>query len=140
MQVDTSVSAKERRSRKHYSPELKLRLVKMAFEASKEGSSVAAIAREYGVNNNLLFKWMRIWQREGLISRPRGKYRKTASPVLLPVQVTSSMPVLPPVTTPAEPQGCVCHARLRQGEITLHNPSVELISLMLREMMGGEPP
>lgn len=67
------MSTKERRSRKHYSPELKLRLVKMAFEASKEGSSVAAIAREYGVNDNLLFKWMRIWQREGLISRPRRK-------------------------------------------------------------------
>ncbi|EKN5129583.1 hypothetical protein DYG66_18640 [Yersinia enterocolitica] len=51
----------------------------MAFEASKEGNSVVAIAREYGVNDNLLFKWMRILQREGLISRPRRKYRKTAS-------------------------------------------------------------
>lgn len=134
------MSTKERRSRKHYSPELKLRLVKMAFEASKEGSSVAAIAREYGVNDNLLFKWMRIWQREGLLSRPRRKYRKTASPALLPVQITPLTPPLPPVTTPAGSQDIICHARLRQGEITLHNPSVALMSLVLREMMGGEPP
>ncbi|QXN63894.1 transposase [Serratia fonticola] len=56
MQVDTSVSTKERRSRQQYSPELKLKLVKMALEASDNGSSVAELAREYGINDNLLFK------------------------------------------------------------------------------------
>nr|WP_225368436.1 transposase [Enterobacter hormaechei] len=137
MQVDTSVSTKERRPRQHYSPELKLKLVKMAFEATKEGNSVAAIAREYGVNNNLLFKWMRIWQREGLISRPRRQYRKTASPTLLPVQITPPTSALPPVTSMASSQDIICHARLLHGEITLHNPSTELMSLVLREMMFG---
>lgn len=114
------MSTKERRTRQHYSPELKLRLVKMAFEASKEGNSVAAIAREYGVNDNRLFKWMRLWQREGLISQPRRKYRKTASPTLLPVQLTPLKPTLPPITTPAGSQDIICHARLLHGEITLH--------------------
>jgi transposase len=61
------VKTKERRSRQHYSPELKLKLVKKALKASEEGSSVAALAREYGVNDNLLFKWMRLWQNEGRI-------------------------------------------------------------------------
>ncbi|MCA6935389.1 transposase [Pectobacterium versatile] len=131
------MSAKERASRKHYPPELKLSLVKMALAAINEGRSVAAIAREYSVNDNLLFKWMRLWQREGQISRPRGKYRKTVLPVLLPVQVTPPVPVLPTATTSADPQGSVCHVRLRQGDITLHNPSSELLSLVLREMMSG---
>ncbi|WP_235784820.1 transposase [Serratia fonticola] len=50
------MSTKERRSRQQYSPELKLKLVKMALEASDNGSSVAELAREYGINDNLLFK------------------------------------------------------------------------------------
>jgi transposase len=53
--VDTSVSTQQRRSRKQYSPELKLKLVKMAMKAIDEGSSVAALARQYDVNDNLLF-------------------------------------------------------------------------------------
>ncbi|MEI7185012.1 transposase [Pectobacterium carotovorum] len=133
------MSTEERRSRKHYSPELKLKLVKMALESSKKGNSVAAIAREYAVNDNLLFKWMRLWQREGQISRPRRKYRKTASPALLPVTITQPTPAMSPVTTTDSARDIICHARLRQGDITLHNPSLELMSLMLREMMSGEP-
>ncbi|WP_390901042.1 transposase [Serratia fonticola] len=78
------MSTKELRSRQHYSSELKLKLVKMALDASENGSSVAALAREYGINDNLLFKWVRLWQSEGQVSRPRRKYRKNASPTLLP--------------------------------------------------------
>ncbi|EKN4198835.1 transposase [Yersinia ruckeri] len=64
------MSPKERRSRKHYSPVLKIKLVKRALEASENGSSVAALTREYGINDNLLFKWVRLWQSEGHVSRP----------------------------------------------------------------------
>ncbi|MBP2170781.1 transposase [Erwinia toletana] len=91
------MSTEERRSRQHYSPELKLKLVKMALKASEEGRSVAGLAREYGINDNLLFKWMRLWQSEGRISRPRRKYRKAASPALLPVQITPQPRVSPPI-------------------------------------------
>lgn len=133
MQVDTSVSSEERRSRQHYSPELKLKLVTMALKASNEGGSVAALAREYSVNDNLLFKWMRLWQREGCVSRPRREYRKTASPALFPVELTS-------VAVPAGSPQTVCHARLLHGDITLHNPSTELLELLLQKMMrGGKP-
>lgn len=93
------MSTLQRRSRKHYSPELKLKLVKMAMKAIDEGNSVAALARQYDVNDNLLFKWMRLWQREGQVSRPRGKYRKTLSPAILPVQLTPPMPDLAPFVT-----------------------------------------
>ncbi|MCW2483724.1 transposase [Candidatus Symbiopectobacterium sp. NZEC135] len=132
------MSTQQRRSRKQYSPELKLKLVKMAMKAIDEGNSVAALARQYDVNDNLLFKWVRLWQREGQVSRPRRKYRKTSSPALLPVQLTTTMSDLPSVVTSAGSRDIVCHARLRQGDITLHNPSAELMRLVLREMMSGE--
>ncbi|MCW2483818.1 transposase [Candidatus Symbiopectobacterium sp. NZEC135] len=133
------MSTQQRRSRKQYSPELKLKLVKMAVKASNEGNSVAALARQYDVNDNLLFKWVRLWQREGQVCRPRRKYRKTPSPALLPVQLTPPMSDLPPIATSSGSPDIVCHARLRQGDITLHNPSTELMRLVLREMMSGEP-
>ncbi|WP_141011063.1 transposase, partial [Escherichia coli] len=56
--------AKERLPRKRYSPEFKMELVRLALE--KEGS-VAALARQHDVNDNLLFKWIRLWQREGRV-------------------------------------------------------------------------
>ncbi|WP_186374662.1 transposase [Yersinia rohdei] len=133
------MSTQQRRSRKKYSPELKLKLVKMAMKAIDEGNSVAALARQYDVNDNLLFKWVRLWQREGQVSQPRRKYRKTTSPALLPVQLTTTMSDLPPVATSAGSPDTVCYARLRHGDITLHNPSAELIRLVLREMTSGEP-
>ncbi|EPB0848914.1 transposase [Yersinia enterocolitica] len=133
------MSTQQRHSRKQYSPELKLKLVKMAIKANNEGNSVAALARQYYVNDNLLFKWVHLWQREGQVSRPRRKYRKNSSPVLLPVQLTTPISDLSPVDTSAGSPDAVCHARLRHGDITLHNPSAELIRIMLREMMSGEP-
>lgn len=60
--------AKERLPRKHYSPEFKMELVRLALE---EEGSIAALARKHDVNDNLLFKWIRLWQREGRVCRPR---------------------------------------------------------------------
>ncbi|CTT23142.1 transposase [Escherichia coli] len=48
--------------RKNYSNEFKLRMVELA---SQPGASVARIAREHDINDNLLFKWLRLWQNEG---------------------------------------------------------------------------
>ncbi|EBO9655618.1 transposase [Salmonella enterica subsp. enterica] len=60
--------AKERLPRKHYSPEFKMELVRLALE---EEGSIAALAWRHDVNDNLLFKWIRLWQREGRVCRPR---------------------------------------------------------------------
>ncbi|WP_454758180.1 transposase [Citrobacter freundii] len=49
--------AKERLPRKHYSPEFKMELVRLALE---EEGSIAALARKHDVNDNLLFKWIRL--------------------------------------------------------------------------------
>jgi len=43
-------------TRQHYSPEFKLRLVRMAIKTLEENGSVAALARQHNVNDNLLFK------------------------------------------------------------------------------------
>ncbi|UYH30869.1 transposase (plasmid) [Klebsiella pneumoniae] len=52
--------------RKKYSNEFKLRMVELA---SHPGACVAQIARENGVNDNVIFKWLRLWQNEGRVSR-----------------------------------------------------------------------
>ncbi len=58
-----ALSAEPRRS---FSNEFKLQMVKLA---SQPGASVARIAREHDINDNLLFKWLRLWQNGGRISR-----------------------------------------------------------------------
>ena len=116
-----------------FSTEFKLRMVELA---QLPGANITAIAREHGFNHNLLFKWLRLWQREGRVSRPRKAYNKTSAPTLLPVQVAP----LPQPAAPAESAVTTCHVRLRHGELTLHQPTNEMLSLVLHEMMKGNAP
>jgi len=55
-------------SRTVYSNDFKLRIVELA---SQPDANVAKIARENGVAHNLIFKWLRMWQNEGRVSRRR---------------------------------------------------------------------
>ncbi|MFX3219137.1 transposase, partial [Klebsiella pneumoniae] len=79
-------------SRTVYSSDFKLRMVELA---SRPDANVAQLAREHGVDNNLIFKWLRLWQREGRISRrmpativgPVVPQSLPASPTLLSVDV-----------------------------------------------------
>ncbi|ECC6794979.1 transposase [Salmonella enterica] len=109
--------AKERLPRKRYSPEFKMELVRLALE--KEGS-VAALARQHDVNDNLLFKWIRLWQREGRVCYPRKN--SLSLPVLIPVQLRAE-----PSSPTSEPPSCspqtACHIKCRGGDITLTHPS-----------------
>ena len=69
-------------SRKRYSPEFKMELVRLALE--QEGS-IAALARQHDVNDNLLFKWIRLWQRgRAGLSTPKNA---SSLPALIPVQL-----------------------------------------------------
>ncbi|EOR6020708.1 transposase [Escherichia coli] len=77
------LSAEPRRS---FSNEFKLQMVKLA---SQPGASVARIAREHDINDNLLFKWLRLWQNEGRISRRLPVTTSSCAGVeLLPVEIT----------------------------------------------------
>ena len=54
--------------------------------ASQPGACVAQIARENGVNDNVIFKWLRLWQNEGRISRRLPVTTSTLALELLPVE------------------------------------------------------
>ncbi|WP_139385475.1 transposase, partial [Salmonella enterica] len=71
--------------RKNYSNDFKLRMVELAF---RPRACVAQIARENGINDNVIFKWLRLWQNEGRISRHLPSTVVTSSlPTILPVEV-----------------------------------------------------
>ena len=64
----------------------KLRMVELA---SQPGACVAQIARENGVNDNVIFKWLRLWQNEGRVSRRLPVTTSSDTGVeLLPVEIT----------------------------------------------------
>ncbi|MBW6086932.1 transposase [Escherichia coli] len=57
--------------------------------ASQHGACVAQIARENGVNDNVIFKWLRLWQNEGRVSRRLPVTTSSDTGVeLLPVEIT----------------------------------------------------
>jgi transposase len=68
-----------RKGRPNYPTEFKLRLAQQACEP---GVSVSRLAREHGINANMLFKWRRHY-RAGLIGT-------APSPALLPVTIADA--------------------------------------------------
>lgn len=52
--------------------------------ASRPGACVAQVARENGINDNVIFKWLRLWQDEGRISRRLPATVESSSPLMLP--------------------------------------------------------
>ena len=96
-------------TRQHYTPEFKLRLVRMALKTLEENGSVAALARQYNVNDNLFFKWMRLWKNEGRVAKPRGRKAKPpAMPALVPIQIVHPLPA--PEPKPDVSADCVISA------------------------------
>lgn len=124
--------------RKNYPNDFKLRMVELA---SRPGACVAQIARENGVNDNVIFKWLRLWQNEGRISRRLPATVVTSSlPTILPVEVVSDpTPSGRMNTEPAQfsaLNASSCCIEFRHGKITLENPSPELLAVLLRELSG----
>jgi transposase len=52
--------------RKRYSPEFKLKVLQ---EALVPGASVAAVARRYDMNTNVVFRWRKEFREGGLAAR-----------------------------------------------------------------------
>ena len=78
-----TLSAEPRRS---VSNEFKLQMVKLALQLVV---SVVRIAREHDINDNLLFKWLRLWQNEGRVLRRLQVTTSSDTGVeLLPVEMT----------------------------------------------------
>ncbi|EPS5908113.1 IS66-like element accessory protein TnpA, partial [Shigella boydii] len=132
-----ALSAEPRRS---FSNEFKLQMVKLA---SQPGASVARIAREHDINDNLLFKWLRLWQNEGRISRRLPVTTSSDTGVeLLPVEITPDEPkepvaaLTPSLSTQTTVSASSCKVEFRHGNMTLENPSPELLTVLIRELTG----
>lgn len=122
--------------RKNYPNDSKLRMVELA---SRPGACVAQIARENGVNNNVIFKWLRLRQNEGRISRRfPATVESSPSPIMLPVELIPDPTPSVGVNTDPDPFSALnatsCCVEFRYGKMTLENPSPELLAVLLREL------
>jgi transposase len=93
--TDTTITtgqAGTRKGRPNYPAEFKLQLAQRACEP---GVSVSRLAREHGINANMLFKWRRHY-RAGLLGATSAE-----QPVLLPVTITDAPAPIVASTTPA---------------------------------------
>lgn len=109
--------------------------------ASQPGACVAQIARENGINDNVIFKWLRLWQNEGRISRRLPATTSSSpSPGLLSVEVIPDPPPSDELNTgsalfsPLNASSCC--VEFRHGKMTLDNPSPELLAVLIRELTG----
>ena len=132
--------------RKNYSNEFKLRMVELA---SQPGACVAQIARENGVNDNVIFKWLRLWQNEGRVSRRLPVTTSSDTGVeLLPVEITPDeqkepvAAIAPSLSTSTQTRvsASSCKVEFRHGNMTLENPSPELLTVLIRELTGMNRP
>ena len=100
---DSVASVQASRSRKMRTLEEKRRILE---EATAPGASIAAVARQHGVNANLVFAWRRLHQR-GLLEGCREPAAllpvKVATPTVLPDRVSRPTKVVEP--TPPRRKG-----------------------------------
>lgn len=77
----------EKTRRNQFSPEFKWRLVQQTL---LPGACVAQIARENGINDNLLFNWRHLWRNGGLQSP--GEHETSLLPVTLTPEPDNKIP------------------------------------------------
>ncbi|WP_049033638.1 transposase [Klebsiella aerogenes] len=124
-------------SRTVYSNDFKLRIVELA---SQPDANVAKIARENGVAHNLIFKWLRMWQNEGRVSRRLPAAITPPSELsLLPVEIVSEPESSDTGSGQCPLNASSCCVAFRHGKISLENPSPELLAVLLRELTGRAP-
>ena len=111
-------------SRTVYSNDFKLRIVELA---SQPDANVAKIARENGVAHNLIFKWLRMWQNEGRVSR---RLPATITPPselsLLPVEIVSEPPTSDNGSGQCPLNASSCSVEFRHVDFS-YEPDTELI-------------
>ncbi|NHB98674.1 IS66-like element accessory protein TnpA [Photorhabdus stackebrandtii] len=108
--------------------------ISLAEKSLQPGSNVAQLAREHGINDNLLFNWRHLYKR-GLLC-PRDD-----SSLLLPVTLSEiTVPVKPPIPAmqqPADREPC-CELELPSGILRIRGElTPELLRMLISEMKGG---
>ncbi len=96
------------------------------------GVSVAQLARENNINDNLLFNWRRLYQ-QGLLAA------RTDAPVMLPVTLAaeSGPEQTHPPSVQSDDAPC-CELVLPAGTLRISGKlTPELLQVLIREMQGG---
>ncbi|HCL4786689.1 TPA: transposase, partial [Salmonella enterica] len=119
----------EKRRRPNFSTEFKLHLVELSMQPD---INVARLAREHGINDNLLFNW-RHQYKQGKLNRVDNLPAE-----LLPVSIVPP-PVAPaPMTAPSPADVPCCEVALPGGTIKLHGTvTPALLQVLLSELKGG---
>lgn len=125
------------RNRASYIMEFKLGLVEKSY---RPGACVAHLAREHGINDNLLFTWR---QRYRHLLPDDVQRNIPDTPSVIPV-VVSDMPLSPSpkaaydTVTPVHQDGLICDVTV--GDVSLRltgNLSPTLLKALIRELRGG---
>ncbi|EER5239177.1 transposase [Salmonella enterica] len=125
---------KKRPRRPNFPYEFKIALVEPSLQP---GACVAQIARENGINDNLLFNWRHQYRKGGLL--PSGKN----TPVLLPVTLTPEPDNKIPAPVQAEQintptDSLCCELVLPAGTLRLKGElTLALLQTLIREMKGS---
>ncbi|ECC3381576.1 IS66 family insertion sequence element accessory protein TnpB [Salmonella enterica subsp. enterica serovar Shubra] len=91
-----------------------------------------------------LFKWLKLWQNEGHVSRCFPVTASSGTGVeLLPVEITPDeqkepmTALAPSLSTPSQNiiRASSCKVEFRHGNMTLENPSPELLTVLIRDLI-----
>ncbi|MDE9534950.1 IS66-like element accessory protein TnpA [Xenorhabdus bovienii] len=108
--------------------------ISLAEKSLQPGANVAQLAREHGINDNLLFNWRNLYKRGLLSSRNDSSW-------LLPVTLAEiTVPVEQPVPAmqqPAAKEPC-CELALPSGILRIRGElTPELLRMLISEMKAG---
>ncbi|HFW5393683.1 TPA: IS66-like element accessory protein TnpA [Salmonella enterica subsp. enterica serovar Waycross] len=118
---------RKRPRRPNFPREFKITLVEKALEP---GANVAQLAREHGINDNLLFNWRSLYKRGQLCPR-------SETPLLLPVTLTKAAMVTEQPPPPSAESPC-CELELPHGTLRIRGPMTpELLRMLIGEMKAG---
>ncbi|HBC5825683.1 TPA: transposase, partial [Escherichia coli] len=101
------------------------------------GACVAQIARENGINDNLLFNWRHLWRNGGL--QPPGEHEPSLLPVTLTPEPDNKIPAPVQVEqTDIPPDSLCCELVLPAGTLRLKGElTPALLQTLIREMKGS---
>ncbi|WP_159093516.1 IS66-like element accessory protein TnpA [Escherichia coli] len=125
-----------RKKSPNYPVEFKIKMVELSHRPE---ISVAQLAREHGINDNLLFKWRQYW-REGKLRPPSTTENNV--PELLPITLDAEdvVPTTSPRSQPVaaatpESLNISCEVTFRHGSLRLNGAiSENILNLLIREL------
>lgn len=125
-----------RKKSPNYPVEFKIKMVELSHRPE---ISVAQLAREHWINDNLLFKWRQYW-REGKLRPP--STTENSVPELLPITLDAE-DVVPTTSSLSQPVAAAapeslnisCEVTFRHGSLRLNGAiSENILNLLIREL------